>query len=106
MVSFHSLALFNLQRTSVLVGAAAALLLVEDERANAVSSLNIMSDDTLMDMISTSIDDLGLANDLTRSRRKRRAGQDVDNINRKKRMVKYDRERAYKCIFDDYLSQN
>ena len=68
MVSFHSLALFNLQRTSVLVGAAAALLLVEDERANAVSSLDIMSDNTLMDMITTSIDDLGLANDLTRSR--------------------------------------
>ena len=70
MVSFHSLALFNLQHTSVLVGAAAALLLVEDEQANAVSSLNIMSHNTLMDMISTSIDDLGLANDLTRSRQK------------------------------------
>ena len=69
MVSFHSLALFNLQRNSVLVGAAAALLLVlvEDEHVNAVSSLNIMSDNTLTDMISTSIDDLGLANNITHS---------------------------------------
>ena len=67
MVSFHSLALFNLQRNSVLVGAAAALLFVKDEHANAVSSLNIMSDNTLTDMISTSIDDLGLANNITHS---------------------------------------
>ncbi len=66
-------------------------------------SLNIMSDNTLTDMISTSIDDIGLANDLTRRRQKRRAGpgQDDGNTNRKKRMVKYDREREYKCILDD-----
>ena len=45
MVSFHSLALLSLQRTSVLVTAAAALLLQEDAHANAVDS---MSDKLMM----------------------------------------------------------
>ena len=55
MVSFQSLALLSLQRTSVLVTAAAALLLQEDEHANAIDS---MSDNNLLDMLSISIDDL------------------------------------------------
>jgi hypothetical protein len=94
MVSFHSLALLSLQRTSVLVTAAAALLLQEDAHANAVDS---MSDNNLLDMLSISIDDL------VGKGRKRLLQQ--DGFTAKKRMVRYDRERAYKCILDDYLSQ-
>ena len=94
MVSFQSLALLSLQRTSVLVTAAAALLLQEDEHANAIDS---MSDNNLLDMLSISIDDL------VGNGQKRLLQQDGTAV--KTRMVKYDHERTYQCILDDYLSE-
>ena len=65
--------------------------------------LALVSNRKLMEMISISIDQLGLADEIL-CRKLRVEGSDGPKT--KKRMIKYDCEHAYQCILQDYLHQN
>ena len=105
MVDFKSLAMMSTQCGSILIISAALLLSGRKSHHNTS-----IPNDILNDMITTSIDDLDLRDSLRppSKRRWRRVSSTSDESTtpRKKRMVLYDRERAYQCVMDDYLHQN
>ncbi len=100
MVDFKSLAMMSTQCGSILIISAALLLSGRKSHHNTS-----IPNDILNDMITTSIDDLDLRDSLRppSKRRWRRVSSTSDESTtpRKRRMVLYDRERAYQCVMDD-----
>ena len=97
-IDYQALALLHLQCGSILLGA--AVLLLEEE------SVSPSFDDNMVDeMINVATVDLGLEDHLREGRKRQSRDTNQDGTPIKKRMINYNRKRAYRCIMEDYLDQ-